>query len=113
VWQSRFGDATVRHLPSRNPATAVLVLAGEFDAESVVCLSEALDAVCTPQTERVLLDLAGVEFGDAAFVHALTTAHHSSPRLLLAGPLTRPVRRVFDLTGTRQLFHVVLDGPES
>ncbi|MFC7969372.1 STAS domain-containing protein, partial [Streptomyces cinereoruber] len=86
----------------------MLLLSSGFDAESTVCLREALDAVHTPQVERLLLHLAGAGFGDSAFLHELTAARRRSGRLVLVGPLTGAVRRVLDLTGTRELFDIAL-----
>ncbi|MEU3606242.1 hypothetical protein AB0E83_12420 [Streptomyces sp. NPDC035033] len=88
VWRSRPGYATARRLPSRHPGTAALAWSGEFDAHSAVCPGEALDAVRTPWTERVLLDPTGVEFADAAFAHHRppppTTAHRPPPSPTIA-----------------------------
>lgn len=109
AWQPSRGRALVRYAPTGCPATAVLCMSGEFDFGTVGCLHEALDSVRSSRTERMVLDLAGVEFADAALVHELTTAHHLPGRLILIGPLPRPVRHVLDLTGTRDLFHIELD----
>ncbi|MET9624894.1 STAS domain-containing protein [Streptomyces sp. NPDC006464] len=109
AWQPSRGRALVRYAPTGCPATAVLCMSGEFDFGTVGCLHEALDSVRSSRTERMVLDLAGVEFADAALVHELTTAHHLPGRLILIGPLPRPVRHVLDLTGTRNLFHIELD----
>ncbi|MFE5628751.1 STAS domain-containing protein [Streptomyces sp. NPDC056470] len=109
AWQDATGHAFVRYAPTGSPATAVLHLSGEFDADTVGCLHEALDSVRSWRAERLLLDLTEVEFADVAFVHELSDAHDRPGRLVLVGPLTSPVRRILALTGTRARFHIVLD----
>ncbi|MFF2776009.1 STAS domain-containing protein [Streptomyces sp. NPDC058052] len=109
AWRPAHGDALVRYAPAGRPSTAVLVLSGEFDAGTVPCLREALDAVRTPQIERVLLDLAGIRFGDSALVHELTDTRLRPQRHMLVGPLTRQVARLLDLTGSRHALDVAFD----
>lgn len=65
--------------------------------------------VRSSQTERLLMDLTEVTFADAAFVHELAATHDLPGRLVLIGPLTSPVRRLLDITGTRGRFHIVFD----
>ncbi|MFE5618301.1 STAS domain-containing protein [Streptomyces sp. NPDC056524] len=87
----------------------MLHLIGEFDADTVGCLREAIESVRSSRTERMLLDLTEVTFGDAAFVQELADAHGQLGRLVLIGPLTSPVGRLLDVTGTRGRFHIVFD----
>jgi anti-anti-sigma factor len=91
----------------------VLHLSGEFDADTVNCLTEAVGSACTSRTERLLLDLTEVAFADSGFIHALSEADALPGRLVLIGPLSPPLRRVLDLTGTRERFHIVLDDAEA
>ncbi|MET7759263.1 STAS domain-containing protein [Streptomyces sp. NPDC005389] len=109
AWRPDGGDALVRYAPVGSPTTAALVLTGEFDADTVPCLHEALEAVRTPQIELVLLDLAAVRFGDSAFVHALTDTQCRPERHVLIGPLPGPLARLLDLTGTRHALDIGLD----
>ncbi len=109
AWYPTCGDALVRYTPSGCPSTAALLLSGAFDADTVPCLHEALDAVRTPQVELVLLDLAGVRFGDSALVHELTDTRHHPQRHVLVGPLTRQLAHLLDLTGTRRTLDIALD----
>ncbi|GGY80494.1 STAS domain-containing protein [Streptomyces omiyaensis] len=109
AWRPSCGDALVRYAPSGSPATAVLLLSGAFDAETVSCLREALDTVRTPQIELVLLDMTGVTFGDSALVHELTDTQGRPQRHVLLGPLTRQVARLLDLTDTRHALDIALD----
>ncbi|MFF9914786.1 STAS domain-containing protein [Streptomyces sp. NPDC013457] len=109
TWQPTVGRASVRLVRTGCPTTAVLHLYGEFDTGTVECLHAAIASVCTTRTRRLLLDLTEVTFADSAFVHALSQAEKRTERLVLIGPLTSSVRRVLDVTGTRKLFHIVLD----
>ncbi|MFF9340485.1 MULTISPECIES: STAS domain-containing protein [unclassified Streptomyces] len=109
AWRPTHGGALVRYVPSGYPTTAALLLSGAFDAETVPCLHEALDAVRTPQIELVLLDLTGVSFGDSALVHELTDTQHRPQRHVLFGPLTRQVAHLLDLTDTRRALDIALD----
>ncbi|MFE5964639.1 STAS domain-containing protein [Streptomyces sp. NPDC056463] len=109
AWQDATGHALVRYAPTGSPTTAVLHLIGEFDADTMGCLHEAIWAVRFSQTERLLMDLTEVTFADAAFVHELAATRDLPGRLVLIGPLTSPVRRLLDITGTRGRFHIVFD----
>ncbi|MFF9473423.1 STAS domain-containing protein [Streptomyces roseolus] len=109
AWRPARGDALVRYAPCGSPTTALLLLSGDFDADTVSCLREALDAVRTPQIELVLLDLAGVRFGDSALVHELTDTRFRPQRHVLMGPLTRQVACLLDVTGTRDILDITLD----
>lgn len=109
AWQDATAHARVRYAPTGCPTTAVLHLSGEFDADTAGCLREAIDWVRSSRTERLLLDLTEVTFGDAAFVQELADTHDLPGRLVLIGPLTSPVRRLLDVTGTRHRFHIVFD----
>ncbi|MFC9388655.1 STAS domain-containing protein [Streptomyces venezuelae] len=109
AWRPHVGDALVRYAPVGCPATAALVLTGAFDADTTPSLREALEAVRNPQIELVLLDLAAVRFGDAAFVRELTDTQCRPERHILIGPLPGPIARLLDITGTRHAFDVALD----
>ncbi|MGW6534468.1 STAS domain-containing protein [Streptomyces sp. NPDC055051] len=107
AWRAHHGNALVRYAPVGRPITAALLLSGDFDADTVPCLREALDAVRTPQVELVLLDLTGVSFGDSALVHELTDTQNRPERHLLIGPLRSQVARLLTLTGTEDTFDVI------
>ncbi|MFB7106211.1 STAS domain-containing protein [Streptomyces hydrogenans] len=109
AWRPSCGGALVRFAPCGRSATVVLLLSGDFDADTVPCLREALDAVRTPQVELVLVDLAGVRFGDSAFVHELADTRCRPQRHILMGPLTRQVASLLDVTETRQTLGIALD----
>lgn len=73
-------------------------LSGEFDADSVHVLRQALTAACDC---RMIVDCTDVAFADSALLHALLDARR---RLILAGPLPTQPHRLFDSTGTTPLF---------
>ncbi|WP_435975575.1 STAS domain-containing protein [Streptomyces sp. Qhu_M48] len=108
AWRAVKDEALVCYEPSASPATVVLSAYGEFDADTVACLHEAVVSVCTAQTDRVLLDLTGVTFAAPAFVDELLAARHRC-HLILVGPLPRPVRLVLEAVGVRSLFHIALE----
>ncbi|MFD5767725.1 STAS domain-containing protein [Streptomyces sp. NPDC127049] len=107
AWRAHHGDALVRYAAVGCPTTAALLLSGAFDADTVPCLREALDAVRTPQVELVLLDLAGVNFGDSALVHALDDTRSRPERHILIGPLSGQLTRLLAVTGTGDVLDVV------
>ncbi|WP_158710578.1 STAS domain-containing protein [Streptomyces flavochromogenes] len=98
AWESGDGAAMVRW-PTGSLATVLLSATGEFDVDSVACLREAFDCAWTGQTERILLDVTRVEFADAAFIHELLDTRHRAGRLVLVGPVPRPVRKLLETTG--------------
>ncbi|MFC9729692.1 STAS domain-containing protein [Streptomyces roseolus] len=109
AWRPARGDALVRYTSCGRPTTALLLLSGDFDADTVPCLREALDAVRTPQIELVLLDLAGVRFGDSALLHELADTRCRPQRHILMGPVTRQVALLLDVTDTRHTLDIALD----
>ncbi len=109
AWRPARGDALVRYTPCARRTTALLLLSGAFDSDTVPCLREALDAVRNPQIELVLLDVTGVRFGDSALVHALTDTRSRPQRHVVMGPLPRQVAFLLDVTETRATLDIALD----
>ncbi|MGW0118550.1 STAS domain-containing protein [Streptomyces sp. NPDC003327] len=109
AYRAPTGSALVRRERTALAATWLLCASGEFDSETVVCLHEALSDARHARAERVLLDVSQVTFGDSSFLDELVRAHYAPGRLVLVGPLTRQVRRLLDMTGTRDVFHVAID----
>ncbi|MFB6695361.1 MULTISPECIES: STAS domain-containing protein [Streptomyces] len=72
---------------------------GELDLDTVHVLTEALTATDGP----VIVDLNHVTFADTALVHALLDALPHR-QLTLTGTLTSQIRRLIDVTGTRDRF---------
>ncbi|MEU9852445.1 STAS domain-containing protein [Streptomyces sp. NPDC047974] len=108
AYKSR-GVATVARDPSAPPDTWLLVVRGEFDRDTLPCLRAALDDAYGADAERIVLDLSGVTFGDSSFLNELLEAHGRPGRLVLAGPFTGQIRRLFELTGTDGVLALVPD----
>lgn len=95
-------------------AWAVVTLTGELDLAAVDAAEREL-----ARAERgrvlVLLDLRAVSFMDSAGLHMMMNAARRSAerkrRLVLLYP-PRPVRRVFEVTGTIDHFEIVRDPPD-
>ncbi|MFD9359545.1 STAS domain-containing protein [Streptomyces sp. NPDC060031] len=99
--------ARVRALPDQD-GTRVIACAGEFDIDSQGVLSQALDAACRDGITRTVLDLEHVCFADSSMLNALIVAHHRQ-HLVLAGPLSPQVARLFEMTGTDGVLNIAAD----
>ena len=89
-------------------------LAGEIDLDNAAVVEGQLLAAITNHTERVSLDLSGVEYLDSAGLRVL---FHLVDRLstlqieaLMVAPADSPARRVIELSGLALL--VPLDPPD-
>ncbi|MGW7458446.1 STAS domain-containing protein [Streptomyces sp. NPDC054797] len=102
------GDvARVRTLPDQD-GIRTIVCSGEFDIGSQSALTQALNAACRDGVTRTVLDLAHVSFGDSSMLNALIIAHHRQ-HLVLAGPLSPQIARLFEVTGTDRVFNICAD----
>ncbi|MFI1188907.1 STAS domain-containing protein [Streptomyces californicus] len=76
-------------------------------------LTEALAAAATGGGRLTVVDLSGVEFADSTALHALLDGlrEHdgAGARLVVAGPLSVNVRRLFEVTGTLDAFRFAAD----
>ncbi|NML50843.1 STAS domain-containing protein [Streptomyces sp. R302] len=108
TYKSR-GVATVTRDLSAPPDTWLLVVRGEFDRDTLPCLRAALDDAYAADAERIALDLSGVTFGDSSFLNELLEAHGHPGQLVLVGPFTGQIRRLFELTGTDQVLALAAD----
>ncbi|MFD8211493.1 STAS domain-containing protein [Streptomyces sp. NPDC059695] len=84
--------------------TALLQATGEFDTDSVTCLHQALADAIDEGATCLRVDLASIAFGDVALVDTLLRAQEGPARLVMVGPLSGYLRRLFELTGTTGLF---------
>ncbi|MFJ3770013.1 STAS domain-containing protein [Streptomyces sp. NPDC090082] len=84
--------------------TAILRASGEFDTDSIGCLTRALADARSDRASLIRLDLSGVTFGDSTFLNALLRANRPPPLLVLTRPLPDPLRHLLALTGTTALF---------
>ena len=85
----------------------LLALYGELDLATSRVLERKLQMTEGVHSERLVLDLSGLQFLDSAGLHTLVRAREHWSRggrrlSLLRGP--RAVQRVFDITGAEGLF---------
>jgi anti-anti-sigma factor len=88
--------------------TVTVTLRGELDLASVVELQECLSAVEEDAPALIVLDLAELSFIDSSGLRALLLADERARQDGRELVLTRgsdAVRRVFEMTGTRDLLH--------
>ncbi|MEW1693392.1 STAS domain-containing protein [Streptomyces sp. NPDC091263] len=76
-------------------------------------LVEALTGVADGGVRRTVVDLSDVDFSDSAGLHALLCGQRKHDQagatLVVAGPLSANVRRLFEVTGTLGAFHFAND----
>jgi anti-anti-sigma factor len=85
----------------------VLTLTGELDIESAGTLEQAVAQVRAADYAEIVLDLRHVEFIDSTGLRVLLSLRNDAKRTayrLGLVPPAPPVRRIFQITGTRGLF---------
>jgi anti-sigma B factor antagonist len=86
---------------------ALIEVIGELDLASVPTFQAAVRDVDLTCQRRVVLDLARLEFIDAAGLHAVLDLHEAclaADTVLTILPGPRNVQRVFELAGLERLF---------
>ncbi|MFI8320689.1 STAS domain-containing protein [Streptomyces sp. NPDC085529] len=109
TYRSPTGVAHVTRDDSAPAGTLLLNVTGEFDRDTLPCLRDALGDVDGEQRECVLLDLSGVTFGDSSFLNELLETHRRAARLVVVGPFTGQIRRLFELTGADRVLEIAED----
>ncbi|MEU1125144.1 STAS domain-containing protein [Streptomyces sp. NPDC005899] len=89
--------------------TRIIVCTGELDVNGEPLLRQALDTALRDGVARTVVDLSGVSFADSSMLNTLVRAH-TRQHMILAGPLTRQVARLLQVSGTDQLFTIAADG---
>ena len=93
------------HLPL--PTEVSLAVAGELDARTLARVRVQLQDALAERPARLVVDLSGCPFVDAAGLAALLDAHRTASRygglLVLLGCQSRVVRAL-SLTGLRRVF---------
>jgi anti-sigma B factor antagonist len=88
--------------------TVVVRVTDEIDADSGPLLAETLERAVRHKPARTVVDLSTVPFADSSILHVLLTAQRAHAdaggRLIVAGPFSDIVRRLFEVTGTAELF---------
>ncbi|MEU1074643.1 MULTISPECIES: STAS domain-containing protein [unclassified Streptomyces] len=82
--------------------TQLVRVTGEVDIETAPALDYTL--LCARE-QRIVVDLSGCGFGDCALLTVLLRARRRG-ELVLAGPLSAQLQRLFDLTGTTTAFTI-------
>jgi anti-sigma B factor antagonist len=99
-------EATVTHASA--PDSFVVRVGGDIDHASASKLKEALDLAHRVDAPRAIVDLSGTDFADSSILHVLLAAqraHRARGRLMIvSGPFSDTVRRLFDVTGTAGFF---------
>ncbi|MFF3307764.1 STAS domain-containing protein [Streptomyces sp. NPDC002952] len=99
-------EATVTHGSAQD--SFVVRVGGDIDYASASKLEEALDLAHRVNAPRAIVDLSGTDFADSSILHVLLAAqraHRARGRLLIvSGPFSDTVRRLFDVRGTAGFF---------
>lgn len=85
---------------------ATVVVHGEIDLGTVDAFSVSLGEIARRNPQRLVIDLTGVAFLDAAGLHAFVRVRKDLPeqcRIVLRSP-RRQVRQVFEITGLSTVF---------
>ncbi|WP_330177014.1 STAS domain-containing protein [Streptomyces sp. NBC_01498] len=86
----------------------IVTVRGDIDFDSARGLREALDGAGRTGTGRTVVDLSGLDFADSTVLHVLLGAqreHRTAGRgLVVAGPFSETVGRLFEVTGTADFF---------
>jgi anti-sigma B factor antagonist len=90
-------EASVDHW-REEPATVVVRVTGEVDMSNAATLQEVLDEATSVDVERLVFDLAGLEFIDSSGLAVLLAAAQKVPSVQLRNP-SAIVRRVVEVTG--------------
>jgi len=84
-------------------ARVVLVARGELDVATVGQLAAAIDEIAGRGFKAIALDLRETSFMDSSGVHLLLEQTAREDAKVTVIDVSRPVRRVLDLTGVRHL----------
>jgi anti-sigma B factor antagonist len=101
------GDGALAVAELRNGSSVRLYLRGELDMATRAKVESALSRAEDSDATVIVLDLGGLTFMDSSGVHVGLDAHHRAREkghtlVLREGSAT--VRRIFELTGTVDLF---------
>jgi anti-sigma B factor antagonist len=91
------------------PDTVVLAVSGELDVASTPILRAHIEFALGGRPARLVLDLAGLRFCDAAGLSALAMARNATSRdgvSLALAAVPRPVTRLLKMTGMNLILDV-------
>jgi anti-sigma B factor antagonist len=104
--------ATLQVHGENHGAVAMLRLKGEFDMGGEIAFESELDRLLEAEPATLVVDLRGLKFLDSTGLRALIRVRSRARRDGWSLALTRApraVERIFSLTRTDGLFHVVSD----
>jgi len=103
-------ELRLERAPTPAEGVVVLDLAGELDLAVSTRLRSLIDEVTAEDPQLVVADLSEVAFMDSTVLREMLRAHREvggrGGRLVVAGAQAS-VRRLFELTGTAELFLLV------
>ncbi|MFG2307255.1 STAS domain-containing protein [Streptomyces sp. NPDC048566] len=102
-------EATVTHRAVQD--AFVVRVGGDIDHETASHLAEALDLAERVGSSRTVVDLSETAFADSSILHVLLEAQRAhragGTPMVVCGPFSDIVRRLFDVTGTEGFFVLV------
>ncbi|MBO1284502.1 STAS domain-containing protein [Streptomyces sp. CAI-21] len=91
----------------------VIGVHGDVDLHTAPALDAALAQALRTETPRTVVDLSGTGFADSSILGSLLRAlrdhRERGRRLILAGPMSDLVTRLFEVTGTLAAFETAPD----
>ncbi|MFF3215649.1 STAS domain-containing protein [Streptomyces sp. NPDC002886] len=85
----------------------VITCAGEFDQDNLEPLRQAwTQAVADPAVLRIVLDVSAVSFADSSMLNEMIRLRRADTDLVLAGPLSPQMERLFELVSAHQIFTI-------
>ncbi|MFF0135347.1 STAS domain-containing protein [Streptomyces sp. NPDC005227] len=98
--------ASVTHRAAQD--AFVVRVGGDIDYETACHLEEALDLAERVGSSRTVVDLSETTFADSSILHVLLEAQRAhracGTPMVVCGPFSDIVRRLFDVTGTAGFF---------
>ncbi|MFE9435299.1 STAS domain-containing protein [Streptomyces sp. NPDC006640] len=87
----------------------VIRVKGDVDIDTAPLLENALDDAGRSGPVAVIVDLSQLTFGDSSTLNALIRAQNLGFELLVAGPLSPRMQRLFSLAGVEDFFRFAPD----
>ncbi|MET8905766.1 MULTISPECIES: STAS domain-containing protein [unclassified Streptomyces] len=109
-WQDDVLEVTAEDMTvSGRGVLRMLRVAGEVDIDTAPVLRDGLNQAAADRPYTVVVDLSGLAFGDSSTLNTLIEARRRLPALVIAGPLTPMVQRLFTLSGLDGFFTTAPD----
>ncbi|MFB6591670.1 STAS domain-containing protein [Streptomyces diastaticus] len=93
---------------SAEPSAFVIGVHGDVDLHTAPALDAALARALREAAPRTVVDLSGTSFADSSILGSLLRAlrdhRERERRLIIAGPMSDLVSRLFEVTGTLAAF---------